>query len=113
MERAEKDPKHRLALVFRSYLGQASRWANAGVADRALDYQIWCGPAMGAFNEWAQGTFLQAPENRRVATVARNILYGAAVLTRAHFLRCQGVALDPETVRIEPLTSEQLDRQLN
>jgi PfaD family protein len=112
-ERADKDPKHKLALVFRSYLGQASRWANAGVPDRALDYQVWCGPAMGAFNEWAQGTYLQAPENRRVATVARNILYGAAVLTRAHFLRCQGVVLDPETVRIEPLTPEQLDRQLN
>ena len=113
VERAEKDPKHKLALVFRSYLGQASRWANAGVADRVLDYQVWCGPAMGAFNEWAQGGFLQAPENRRVATVARNILYGAAVLTRAHFLRCQGVALDPETVRIEPLTPEELDRRLN
>ena len=37
----------------------------------------------------------------------------AAVLTRAHFLRCQGVALDPETVRIEALTPEELDRQLN
>jgi PfaD family protein len=113
VERAEVDPKHKLALVFRSYLGQASRWANAGVADRVLDYQVWCGPAMGAFNEWAQGSFLQAPENRRVAVVARNILYGAAVLTRAHFLRCQGVALDPEAVRIEPLTPDQLDRELN
>ena len=113
VERAEKDPKHKLALVFRSYLGQASRWANAGVADRVLDYQVWCGPAMGAFNDWVRGGFLEAPENRRVATVARNILYGAAVLTRAHFLRCQGVALDPATVRIEPLTPEELDRHLN
>jgi trans-AT polyketide synthase/acyltransferase/oxidoreductase domain-containing protein len=113
VERAEKDPKHKLALVFRSYLGQASRWANAGVADRVLDYQVWCGPAMGAFNEWTQGSFLQSPEHRRAAIVARNILYGAAVLTRAHFLRCQGVALDPETVRIEPLTPEELDRRLN
>jgi trans-AT polyketide synthase/acyltransferase/oxidoreductase domain-containing protein len=113
VERAEKDPKHKLALVCRSYLGQASRWANAGVADRVLDYQVWCGPAMGAFNEWAQGGFLAAPENRRAATVARNILYGAAVLTRAHFLRCQGVALDSESVRIEALTPEELDRQLD
>ena len=111
--RAEKDPKHKLALVFRSYLGQASRWANAGVPDRVLDYQVWCGPAMGAFNEWTQGTFLQSPDHRRVATVARNILYGAAVLTRAHFLRCQGVALDPDAVRIEPQTPEELDRRLD
>jgi hypothetical protein len=102
-----------MALVFRWYLGLSSRWANVGEPTRRLDYQVWCGPAMGAFNEWAQGSFMQAPEHRRVATVARNILYGAAVLTRAHFLRCQGVALDPEAVRIEPLTPEQLDRQLN
>ncbi len=113
IERAEKDPKHKLALVFRSYLGQASRWANAGVADRTLDYQIWCGPAMGAFNEWAQGSFLAAPENRRVALVAKNILYGAAVLTRAYFLRAQGVVVPSEAVRVEPLPSEALDLQLN
>ncbi|MFI5344998.1 MAG: PfaD family polyunsaturated fatty acid/polyketide biosynthesis protein [Elusimicrobiota bacterium] len=111
--RAESDPKHKLALVFRSYLGQASRWANAGVPDRVLDYQVWCGPAMGAFNEWAQGSFLAAPENRRTALVARNLLYGAAVLTRAHFLRCQGVALSADAARTEPLTHEDLDRHLN
>jgi PfaD family protein len=113
VERAEREPKHKLALVFRSYLGQASRWANAGVADRVLDYQVWCGPAMGAFNEWAQGSFLQAPENRGVALVARNILYGAAVLTRAHFLRCQGVALDPNDTHVEPLTADELARRLD
>ncbi len=113
VERAEKEPKHKLALVFRSYLGQASRWANAGVPDRVLDYQVWCGPAMGAFNEWAAGSFLSAPENRHVALVARNILYGAAVLTRAHFLRCQGVALAPETTRVEPLTADELARLLD
>ena len=50
--RAERDPKHRMALVFRSYLGQTSRWANSGEASRKGDYQIWCGPAMGAFNGW-------------------------------------------------------------
>lgn len=113
VERAEREPKHKLALVFRSYLGQASRWANAGVADRALDYQVWCGPAMGAFNEWAQGTFLEAPSERRVAVVARNILYGAAVVTRAHFLRCQGVPLNGEALRVAPLTADELAAQLD
>ena len=34
---------------------------------------------MAAFNDWVRGSFLEPPENRRVATVALNILYGAAV----------------------------------
>jgi PfaD family protein len=88
--RAEKDAKHKMALCFRSYLGQSSRWANSGEPSRQVDYQVWCGPAMGAFNEWAKGSFLEEPKNRRVVTVALNILAGAAALTRAHFLRCQG-----------------------
>ena len=46
LARAERDPKHKLALVFRWYLGQSPDWANRGVADRKLDYQIWCGPAI-------------------------------------------------------------------
>ncbi len=46
--------------MFRWYLGLSSRWANAGEAGRQLDYQVWCGPAMGAFNEWAKGSFLEA-----------------------------------------------------
>ena len=45
--------------------------------------------------------------------VRRNILYGAAVLTRAHFLRCQGVALDPDVTRIEPLHADELERLLD
>jgi PfaD family protein len=93
--RAERDPKHRMALVFRWYLGQSSRWANAGEPTRQFDYQIWCGPAMGAFNEWTKGTFLEEPRNRRVATVALNILHGAAVLSRVHVLRLQGYPVPP------------------
>jgi hypothetical protein len=45
---------------------------------------------MGAFNEWVKGTFLEAPEERRVVTVALNLLYGAAVLTRVGILKAQG-----------------------
>ena len=89
--RAEQDPRHKMALTFRSYLGLSSRWSIDGVPDRRLDYQIWCGPAMGAFNAWTAGTFLADPANRQVAQVARNLLEGAAVVTRAHQLRTYGV----------------------
>ncbi|MFM7098809.1 MAG: PfaD family polyunsaturated fatty acid/polyketide biosynthesis protein [Gemmataceae bacterium] len=78
--RAEKDPRHKMALVFRWYLGQSSRWANSGEPTRVVDYQIWCGPAMGAFNEWVKGSFLEKPENRKAGVVALNLLYGASQL---------------------------------
>ena len=105
VERAERDAKHRMALVFRWYLGLSSRWANSGEATRKLDYQVWCGPAMGAFNEWTKGSFLEAPTNRRVVTVALNILYGAALLTRLQFLRAQDIGLD---VPLTPVETETL-----
>ena len=82
VERAERDPKHRMALVFRSYLGLSSRWANAGEPSRMMDYQVWCGPAMGAFNEWTRGTLLEKPENRRVVVVAETLMQGAATQLR-------------------------------
>jgi PfaD family protein len=112
IERAERDPKHKMALVFRSYLALSSRWANAGEPSRAMDYQVWCGPAMGAFNEWVKGTFLAPPENRRAADVALNLLYGAAVQLRALAIRTQGIPL-PDGVPIwAPLERGELSRIL-
>jgi trans-AT polyketide synthase, acyltransferase and oxidoreductase domains len=93
IERARKDPKHKMSLVFRSYLGQSSNWANSGDPSRKIDYQIWCGPAIGAFNQWVKGSFLEKPENRTTVCVAMNLLYGASVSTRVNWLRNQGVVL--------------------
>ncbi|HEY3870250.1 MAG TPA: PfaD family polyunsaturated fatty acid/polyketide biosynthesis protein [Actinocrinis sp.] len=91
--RGDRDPKHRMALVFRWYLGMSSRWAIQGRADRRADYQIWCGPAMGAFNRWAEGSFLADPARRTAVQIARNLLEGAAAVTRAQQLRGHGVAV--------------------
>jgi PfaD family protein len=102
LERAAREPKHKMALVFRWYLGMSSRWANSGEPTRPVDYQVWCGPAMGAFNEWTKGSFLEKPANRKVAVVARNLMHGAAVATRAHILSCQGAFLPTDVTRITP-----------
>jgi trans-AT polyketide synthase/acyltransferase/oxidoreductase domain-containing protein len=91
--RAEADPKVKMALVFRWYLGMGSRWATSGEAARSVDYQIWCGPAMGAFNAWAAGSFLEEPAARGVVQIARNLMEGAAVITRGQQLRALGVAV--------------------
>ena len=113
VERAERDPKHRMALVFRWYLGQAAHWAKDGQTDRRIDYQVWCGPAMGAFNEWAAGSFLEAPERRTVTTVARNIIFGAARLTRANILRYQGLSIPEDALHTEPLEDTQIKEYLS
>jgi PfaD family protein len=110
--RAEREPKHKMALVFRWYLGCASHWANSGEPTRQLDYQIWCGPAMAAFNQWVKGSFLERPETRRVATVALNILYGAAVLGRLRALAGQGVAIPHGIARLEPLELGELEERI-
>jgi len=112
LTKAENDPKYKMALIFRWYLGQSPVWANRGLSDRRLDYQIWCGPAMGAFNEWVKGTFLEAPKQRRIAVVAYNILFGAAVLMRANQLKLQGVNLD-EADLTTPLEIEQIKEFLS
>ena len=100
--RAEQDPKHRMALVFRSYLGLSSRWAIDGVAARSSDFQIWCGPAMGAFNSWVQNSFLSDPAQRTVVQVARNLLEGAACITRAQQLRSFGAPVSASAFDYRP-----------
>lgn len=99
---AEADPKHKMALVFRSYLGQSSRWAINGDASRRLDYQIWCGPAMGAFNAWAAGSELEAPENRSAVQIAHNFLEGATAIGRASQLRSFGVPVPAAAFDFRP-----------
>ena len=100
--KAEADPKHRMALVFRWYLGKASKWAIDGEPSRRTDYQIWCGPAMGAFNRWTAGSFLAEAANRSVVQIARNLLEGAAVITRAGQLRGFGVPVPPSSFQFRP-----------
>jgi PfaD family protein len=100
--RANDNPKRRMALIFRWYLGLSSRWSNSGEKGRELDYQIWCGPAMGAFNAWAKGTRLEQPENRRAADVAEQLMNGAAYLYRVAALKMQGVQLSSTLERALP-----------
>ncbi|MGE0785461.1 MAG: PfaD family polyunsaturated fatty acid/polyketide biosynthesis protein [Sandaracinaceae bacterium] len=99
---AARDPKHEMALCFRWYLGLSSRWAIKGDEARKLDYQLWCGPAMGAFNAWVKGSFLEVPENRTVVQIALNLLEGAAAATRAHQLRSYGAPIPADAYRFTP-----------
>ncbi|HEY0833827.1 MAG TPA: PfaD family polyunsaturated fatty acid/polyketide biosynthesis protein [Azospirillum sp.] len=83
--KAEKNPKHRMALVFRWYFVHSMRLAVTGDPERKVDYQIHCGPAMGAFNQWVKGTDLEDWRNRRVAEIAHRLLDGTAALLNRRF----------------------------
>ena len=95
IERAKDHPKRKMALIFRWYLGLSSRWSNSGEQGREADYQIWAGPAMGAFNDWAKGSYLEEVSNRKTVEVAWHIMSGAAYLYRLRLLQIQGVWLPP------------------
>jgi trans-AT polyketide synthase, acyltransferase and oxidoreductase domains len=100
--KAESNPRHKMALVFRWYLGRASKWAIDGDPARRMDYQIWCGPAMGSFNAWVKGSFLEPPQSRSAAQIALNLLEGAAVITRAQQLRSYGVPIPAAAFQFSP-----------
>ncbi len=108
IKKADANPRHKMALVFRSYLGRSSKWAIQGTLERKMDYQIWCGPAMGAFNQWAASSFLEPYENRKAAEIALNLLFGACVATRAMFLRAQSVELPGEAGCFRPMEKEKI-----
>lgn len=113
LEKAKHDPKHKMSLIFRWYLGLSSRWANTGEVSRQMDYQIWCGPAMGAFNEWTKNSYLSKSASRNIKTVALNILYGAAVISRINNLRNQGVKLSNTATQTVPLTVTEIESRIS
>ncbi|KAF1018229.1 MAG: PfaD family polyunsaturated fatty acid/polyketide biosynthesis protein [Burkholderia sp.] len=86
IEKAEKTPKHKLALVFRWYFVHTMRLAMSGSSQQKVDYQIHCGPAMGAFNQWVKGTELESWRNRRVAEIAHRLLEETVQLLNRSFL---------------------------
>lgn len=102
LEKARREPRHQVALCFRWYLGMTSRWARTGEAARKRDYQVWCGPSMGLFNDWVRGTWLEPLPARSVVTVADALQHGACVATRVNLVRAAGLPLPPGAARIRP-----------
>ncbi len=75
---AEKNPKLKMSLTFRWYLGSSSNWAQQATEDRKMDIQVWTGPSMGGFNNYVKGTEFENPENRHVVKVTDFLMQDAA-----------------------------------
>jgi len=82
---SELSPKEKMALVFKWYFVHTSRLALRGVEEEKVNYQVHCGPALGAFNQWVKGTPLELWRNRHVSDIGERIMKGAAtVLTQRY-----------------------------
>lgn len=112
LARAQSNPKRKMALIFRWYLGLSSRWSNIGEKGREMDYQIWAGPSLGAFNSWVKGSYLADYTERKAVDVALHLLTGAAYLQRINQLKLQGVVLASNLLSYHPETQfENLNEQ--
>src|SRR5258707_11080569 len=79
-EKSEPSPKQKMALIFKWYFIHTTRLAMRGVEENKVNYQVHCGPALGAFNRWVKGTALESWRNRHVGDIGERIMKGAAVV---------------------------------
>ncbi|MBZ9609911.1 ACP S-malonyltransferase [Clostridium estertheticum] len=74
IDKAEASSKYKMGLLFKWYFGYATRLALSGDKDKVVDYQIFCGPALGAFNQWVKGSEYENWSNRHVDTIAKMLM---------------------------------------
>jgi trans-AT polyketide synthase/acyltransferase/oxidoreductase domain-containing protein len=91
---APVDAKSDLALIVRWYLARATRLALEGRGEKT-EYQIYCGPAMGAFNQWVKGTRLEDRRRRHIDEIAWALMREAAAVLRSRLATLQGLPAEP------------------
>ncbi|HET8842317.1 MAG TPA: SDR family NAD(P)-dependent oxidoreductase, partial [Ktedonobacteraceae bacterium] len=80
---AQENPRLKMALIFKWYFAHCSQITRAGEVAEADNFQIFCGPAMGAFNQWVKGTRYEAWRNRHVQEIAEILMRGACTYAQA------------------------------
>jgi trans-AT polyketide synthase, acyltransferase and oxidoreductase domains len=80
LEKAKQNPKTKMALIFRWYFGYSSRLALTGNIENKVDYQVYCGPSLGAFNQWVKGTELEDWKKRHVDVIGTKLMESTAEL---------------------------------
>jgi trans-AT polyketide synthase/acyltransferase/oxidoreductase domain-containing protein len=78
IDKAERNPKHKMALVFRWYFIHSMRLALTGNLDQRVDFQVQCGPSLGAFNQWVKGTELEDWRQRHPDQIGAKLMQETA-----------------------------------
>ena len=82
--KAEQNPKHKMALIFRWYFAHTTSASIKGDMDEKVNFQIHTGPALGAFNQWikevrgGRDSQLEDWRNRHVDELGLKIMEDAA-----------------------------------
>jgi trans-AT polyketide synthase/acyltransferase/oxidoreductase domain-containing protein len=94
--KAERNPKHKMSLIFRWYFVHTIRIALEGDPTQKVDYQIHCGPALGAFNQWVKGSHLENWRMRHVDEIGEQLMNGAAEVLQTRLQQMQVAGLASE-----------------
>jgi len=101
IERADKNPKQKMALVFKWYFNYANRLALEGSKENKVNYQVYCGPALGAFNQWVKGSSLEKWQDRHVDEIALKLLNESAGLMEDRLNALAAQSMVSSCTRIE------------
>jgi trans-AT polyketide synthase/acyltransferase/oxidoreductase domain-containing protein len=93
IDKAERSPKHKMALVFRWYFIHTMHLALNGELERRVDFQVHCGPALGAFNQWVKGTELEDWRRRHPEDIGEHLMQATADLLNRRFQAFQAFSL--------------------
>lgn len=77
IRKANESSKYKMAKVFKWYFERAKKLPLNGKDQDPDNYQIYCGPALGAFNQWAADTPYEQWQNRHVDKMALSLLSAA------------------------------------
>lgn len=83
--RAERNLKQKMAMVFKWYFGHSTRLALTGTPGQEVDYQVHCGPALGAFNQLVKGSEMENWRNRHVDQIGKKLMEETAQLLNQRF----------------------------
>jgi trans-AT polyketide synthase/acyltransferase/oxidoreductase domain-containing protein len=85
IEKAERNPKHKMALVFKWYFRETTQLSLKGDKNNRVNYQVHCGPSLGAFNQSVKGTKFEDWRNRHVDHLAEKVMTDTADLLNQRF----------------------------
>lgn len=85
LAKMQSNPKLKMANIFKYYFVLSTQYALNGDLSRKIDFQIQCGPALGAFNQYVKGTSLEVWRNRHVDEIGMKLIRDASEIYQKAF----------------------------